>query len=136
MRTVLVFGTFDLLHQGHKSFLNQARKHGDRLVVVVGRDRNVTAFKKRAPVQDERTRLETLTKLEQVDKAMLGRLDHDYMKIIDKLRPGVICLGYDQDSLGLEAALAKHSPGTMVLRMRPYKEREFKTSILRQRLGA
>lgn len=35
---VMVFGVFDGLHPGHRAFLRQARKKGDKLIVVVARD--------------------------------------------------------------------------------------------------
>ncbi|MCK5249408.1 MAG: adenylyltransferase/cytidyltransferase family protein, partial [Spirochaetaceae bacterium] len=38
MKTVLVFGTFDVIHPGHQWFLRNAARHGDRLVAVVSRD--------------------------------------------------------------------------------------------------
>ena len=41
MKKVLVFGTFDGLHEGHKDFLRQAKQYGDHLTVVVGRDSTV-----------------------------------------------------------------------------------------------
>ncbi|EJN5884439.1 adenylyltransferase/cytidyltransferase family protein, partial [Escherichia coli] len=38
MRTVITFGTFDLLHIGHVKFLERAKKYGDRLIVGVSSD--------------------------------------------------------------------------------------------------
>ena len=45
MVTVMAFGTFDVLHPGHHFYLEQARKLGDNLVVVVARDANVKKLK-------------------------------------------------------------------------------------------
>ena len=45
MRRVMVFGSFDPLHDGHRSLFRQARKHGDELVVVVARDVNIARLK-------------------------------------------------------------------------------------------
>ncbi len=38
MRTILTYGTFDLLHIGHINLLTRARSHGDRLIVALSTD--------------------------------------------------------------------------------------------------
>ena len=42
---VAVFGTFDLLHKGHRFVLDQAEERGD-LFVVIARDSTVKTIKK------------------------------------------------------------------------------------------
>ena len=46
MKKVMVFGTFDGLHEGHLDFFRQAREYGDYLIVAVARDVNVKKIKK------------------------------------------------------------------------------------------
>ena len=41
MKKVIVFGTFDILHQGHLDFFRQAKQYGDYLIVAVAHDENV-----------------------------------------------------------------------------------------------
>ena len=41
MKRVLIFGTFDGIHEGHLNLFKQAKKYGDYLIVVVGRDENI-----------------------------------------------------------------------------------------------
>lgn len=97
MSTVLVFGTFDKLHPGHRYFLAEAKKHGDRLVVVVARDHNVEKVKNRRPNQPETDRLANIQAVPEVDEARLGLEDYSKKEqIIDEIQPDVICLGYDQ----------------------------------------
>ena len=38
MRTVITYGTFDLLHYGHINLLKRARELGDRLIVGLSTD--------------------------------------------------------------------------------------------------
>jgi len=38
MRTIITFGTFDVLHIGHVKILQRARAQGDRLVVGISSD--------------------------------------------------------------------------------------------------
>jgi len=125
MKRVLVFGTFDCLHKGHENFLQQAKSYGTRLTVVVGTDSNVLKFKHKSPRQSQDVRLKNISSLSYVDKALIGRQDLDYKKIIDEENPDIICLGYDQDRLGLEKETS-----IPIKRLKPYKKEKYKTSIL------
>ena len=42
---IMTFGTFDIFHLGHKSFLKQAREFGNYLIVVIARDKTVKNIK-------------------------------------------------------------------------------------------
>lgn len=53
MRTVITFGTFDVLHIGHINILQRAKAYGDRLVVGVSSDALNFSKKKRNPVYPE-----------------------------------------------------------------------------------
>lgn len=46
MKKVLAFGTFDGFHRGHLSFLEQAKSHGNYLIVVVARDKTAEKVKR------------------------------------------------------------------------------------------
>lgn len=94
-KTVLVFGTFDIFHQGHKNFLRQARRYGIFLIVVVARDKTVKKIKGKLPKKREKVRLGQVRKSGLADEAMLGSLGDKYA-IIKKIKPDIICLGYDQ----------------------------------------
>src|SRR3990172_4966338 len=91
----MAMGTFDFLHPGHLNYLRQAKKFGDRLVVVVARDTTVKKEKGRKPVVNEKDRLQLVQQLRIVDNAVLGNVG-DRLKIVEKVKPDVICLGYDQ----------------------------------------
>ncbi|WP_290898688.1 adenylyltransferase/cytidyltransferase family protein, partial [Ferroglobus sp.] len=39
MRKVVATGTFDIIHPGHIRFLEEAKKLGDYLVVIVAREK-------------------------------------------------------------------------------------------------
>ena len=73
MKTVMCAGTFDIIHPGHLYFFSEAKKYGDRLIVVVARDDTSTKFKGKEPKHNERERLEAVRTLEIVDKAVLGK---------------------------------------------------------------
>lgn len=67
MRTVLTFGTFDVLHVGHVSILERARSLGDRLLVGVSSDALNLSKKGRRPVYPESDRLRLIAALRCVD---------------------------------------------------------------------
>jgi len=95
MKKVMVFGAFDGLHPGHLDFFKQAKKYGDFLVVSVGRNVNVKKIKGKEPLFDEEERLELVSNLKIVDKAVLGAV-HEFIEHIKMEAPDIICLGYDQ----------------------------------------
>src|SRR3546814_4811811 len=65
-------GCFDLLHAGHVTYLEAARKAGDRLVLGLNTDRSVKALKGPSrPVIHEADRARVLAALEAVDAVIL-----------------------------------------------------------------
>jgi len=127
MTKVMVFGTFDRLHKGHLNFFQQAKKYGDKLIVVVARDENVKRIKGRLPKSSEERRLEGVNKaIKQLsNKVVLGGLEDPY-QVIKKEKPDVICLGYDQDSFDKD--LKKFFPGIKIVRLKPYQAGIYKSS--------
>jgi FAD synthetase len=104
-KIVLASGVFDLLHLGHVRFLEAAKKtggQGAKLVVVVARDNTVEKKKGRKPIMPESQRCALVASLKVVDEAILGYEDFDMGKVIERIRPDVIALGYDSDMSGLE----------------------------------
>lgn len=134
MKTVMVFGTFDKLHAGHLNFFKQARHFGDKLIVVVARDKTVKQIKHNLPSQNENQRLEIIKQCGFADTAVLGNLGDKY-RIIQDIKPDVICLGYDQNSFSdnLKEKLNSLNLGSIKIhRLKPYKENIYKTSKLRE----
>jgi glycerol-3-phosphate cytidylyltransferase len=70
-RTVITFGTFDVLHVGHIRVLRRAAELGDRLVVGVSADALNIAKKGRAPVFSQDERLEIVGSLKMVDEVFV-----------------------------------------------------------------
>jgi FAD synthetase len=134
--TVLVFGTFDLFHPGHEFFLREAKKHGDRLEVVVARDKTVEEVKGKNPVDREMKRLSKLHSLDYIDDVILGSLGDKY-QIIEAVKPDIIVLGYDQTFFteNLEEELKKRKLKTKVIRLKESLKPEiFKSSKIRIKL--
>lgn len=94
MVRVIATGVFDILHPGHLHFLEEAKKLGDELIVVVARDETVRRSKHN-PIMSEEVRRRMVEALKPVDKAVLGYVDDKY-RIMEELKPDIIVLGYDQ----------------------------------------
>lgn len=92
-RRVMAVGVFDILHLGHLHYLQEARKFGDELVVVVASDEMVRK-RKHQPIIAQDMRLELVKGLKPVDDAVLGD-PSDQLKSVERLQPDVIALGYD-----------------------------------------
>jgi len=111
-------GVFDILHLGHLHYLEESKKLGDELMVVVATD-NTVRRRKHEPVTPEKMRLELVASLKPVDKAVLGKETGDMFEIVRELKPDVITLGYDQPftEQDLEKELAKRGLKVQVVRM-------------------
>jgi FAD synthetase len=131
-RRVLVFGTFDLLHPGHASFLRQARRHGGMLLAAVARDTFVASFKGKSPRHGEAERKRRLLDSGLVDGAYLGDKKPGSYAIVRRLRPDVICLGHDQHLLqaDLERWIERTGASLEVHRLRAYRPDIYKSSKL------
>ncbi len=134
MTKVLAFGTFDLLHAGHKFFLQKARELGDELVVVVARNKSVERIKGKLPLNDERQRLEAVRALKFVDRAVLGKELERRYEIVREIGPDIIALGYDQkpSEEKLRKELEKIGVEAEIVRLGAFNENEFKSSRLRK----
>jgi FAD synthetase len=101
-KIVLASGVFDLLHLGHVKFLEAAKKAGGKnakLLVIVARDSTVQDAKGRRPIMPENQRLALVESLKVVDDAVLGLEDFDVGDVIQRIKPDVIALGYDQEKM-------------------------------------
>jgi glycerol-3-phosphate cytidylyltransferase len=81
-RTVITFGTFDVLHVGHIRILKRAAALGDRLVVGVSADELNQSKKGRAPVFSQDERVEIVSSLKFVDDVFIEEsleLKRDYI---------------------------------------------------------
>jgi len=97
MIRVMAVGVFDLLHTGHLHYLEQAKKLGDHLTVVVAHDDTVRK-RKHEPITGHDLRSRMVAGLKPVDVAVIGNPpDIPIFDILPIVKPDVIALGYDQD---------------------------------------
>lgn len=130
---VVCAGTFDHLHEGHISFLKQARALGDELIVIVARDETVKRIKGFFPSEQERVRRNKIEDTKIPDLVVLGNLDTDLFEILKELEPDIIALGYDQRVS--EEEIIKRFPKCKVVRLSPYQPEKYKSSFYREKRG-
>ncbi len=92
---VMTNGCFDILHPGHVSYLQMARKLGDRLIVAVNDDASVKRLKgKDRPINSLPHRMAVLAGLECVDWVVPFTEDTPE-RIICKVLPQILAKGGD-----------------------------------------
>lgn len=102
-KIVVTGGCFDLLHIGHITLLENAKKEGDELVVFLESD---VSIKKRKgihrPIHTQEERAYMLAALEAVDVIILlpdEMLDADYDRLLQEIHPAVIAVTETDPSL-------------------------------------
>lgn len=130
---VMVFGTFDGLHPGHRYLLDIASERSKptaqspQLFVVVARDANVVRFKSRASVQSEDERLQAIRDAYPQAEVMLGDPEN-FLSPVHAVKPDLIILGYDQK---LPPGVSQDDLGAPVERLDAFEPEKYKSSLLR-----
>jgi D-beta-D-heptose 7-phosphate kinase/D-beta-D-heptose 1-phosphate adenosyltransferase len=92
---VLTNGCFDILHIGHISLLEQARRKGDRLIVALNSDASVRQIKgPLRPIVGEHERARILAALSAVDAVIVFN-ESTPLTLIEAIRPDVLVKGGD-----------------------------------------
>lgn len=133
-KVVLASGTFDLLHLGHVKYLEEAKKAGGKnakLMVIVARDKTVEKRKGTRPVMPEEHRRALVESLKVVDDVILGYEDFDIGMVIEKLKPDIVAVGYDQDGIEQQVrqAVAQRNLPVRVVKIGKFGRDELDSSL-------
>ena len=135
-RIVLVGGCFDILHIGHVSFLSEAKKMGDTLVVLLENDTKVKKLKgKNRPIFTQEIRAEVLSALACVDLVVVLPImenDSDYMNLVTKIKPNIIAVTENDPRIEKKKRQAETAGGE--LRVIPFVK-TLSTSALAKIIG-
>lgn len=94
-KIVMTNGCFDILHAGHVSYLSNARKLGDRLIVAVNSDESVKKLKGESrPINPLAQRMIVLGALESVDW-VVSFTEETPQRLIADILPDVLVKGGD-----------------------------------------
>jgi len=102
MKTVVVSGGFDPIHIGHVRLINEAKKLGDKLIVIINND-NWLKKKKKYTFMNEDDRMEIIQNLKNVDEVILTSHEEntDDMSVcreLEKIKPNIFANGGDRKS--------------------------------------
>lgn len=93
-KTVMIAGTFDLLHPSHVSILNHARELGDELIVMLSTD-EFNSGKGKTAIMSYEERYFMLTNLRSVNKVVPEQSWDDKLEYIEKYDVDVFVMGDD-----------------------------------------
>lgn len=132
-KIVLASGVFDLLHLGHVKFLEEAKKTGGKkteLVVIIARDNTIEKMKGAKPIMSENQRRTLVESLKVVDEAVLGMEPFCIADVIEKIKPDIVALGYDQTSMEkqVQTYIDKNKLNIKVVRIGKFEEDEIDSS--------
>ncbi len=96
-RVVFTNGCFDIIHEGHVRYLDEAKSLGDILVVALNTDSSVSRLKPGRPIIPQEQRAEVVAHLGMVDYVTLFGEDTPY-ELIKFLMPDVLVKGGDWKS--------------------------------------
>jgi D-beta-D-heptose 7-phosphate kinase/D-beta-D-heptose 1-phosphate adenosyltransferase len=133
-RVVFTNGCFDLLHVGHITLLEQARRYGDKLIVAVNSDASVRALKgPNRPIVGERERVAVLAALAAIDAVVVFD-EPTPLELIVAVKPDVIVKGGDYNLNTVVGAKEVESWGGEV-RIIPLVEGHSTTHLIQKGAG-
>lgn len=116
---VLTGGCFDILHQGHLTFLQLAKEQGDILFVALESDEKVRRLKgDKRPINSQEQRAKTLAVLDLVDYIIVLptlQTDEEYLHFTTMLSPNIIAITQGDPKTAEKEKQAKAIGGQVVI---------------------
>jgi len=119
-RIVMTNGCFDLLHPGHVACLQEARRHGDYLLVGLNSDRSVRELKgPDRPIFNQQDRAEMLAALACVDCVVIFD-EASVAGLVERVIPDVLAKGgqYDVEEIVGHQVVLQHGGHVVPLVMK------------------
>jgi D-beta-D-heptose 7-phosphate kinase/D-beta-D-heptose 1-phosphate adenosyltransferase len=111
-KIVFTNGCFDILHRGHATYLREARRLGDCLVIGLNTDASVKRLKgEHRPINHEDDRAYLLESLQAVDYVVKFGEDTPH-ELLSQIRPDVLVKGGDYQ---LEQVVGREFAAEVVL---------------------
>lgn len=103
-KIVFTNGCFDIMHQGHNTYLLQAAEFGNKLIVAVNSDESVKKLKGiKRPIIDQYSRALNLASHAYIDAVVIFD-DETPLRLIESIKPHVLVKGGDYSEEGIVGA--------------------------------
>ena len=105
MKTVAISGYFDPVHVGHLEYIKEAKKLGDKLIVIVNNNHQCV-LKKGKPFMDEKDRVIITSSIKYVDEVFLS-IDEDktVCKSLEEIKPDIFANGGDRKNFEIPESI-------------------------------
>ncbi len=105
MKTVAISGYFDPIHVGHLEYIKEAKKLGDKLIVIVNNNHQCV-LKKGKPFMDEKDRVIITSSIKYVDEVFLS-IDEDktVCKSLEEIKPDIFANGGDRKNFEIPESI-------------------------------
>jgi cytidyltransferase-like protein len=105
MKTVAISGYFDPIHVGHLEYIKEAKKLGDKLIVIVNNNHQCV-LKKGKPFMDEKDRVIITSCIKYVDEVFLS-IDEDktVCKSLEEIKPDIFANGGDRKNFEIPESI-------------------------------
>lgn len=131
--TVILFGTFDGLHQGHHFLLKKASELAETVYSIVAPDYVVYTFKGQNPLNSLSHRMSDIKKAYPSIVVREGDLTQGSWSCLSGIAIDAFVVGYDQDALKKE--LQKSFPQVPQIVIEAYRGDELHSSLIRKQVG-
>lgn len=95
---VLAGGIFDILHVGHIKFIENAKKVGNYLFILLESDEKAMATKgENRPINSQKERAFMLSTIKDIDYIVMlphMKKDEDYDKLVAQIKPSIVATTY------------------------------------------
>ncbi|MBI2593765.1 adenylyltransferase/cytidyltransferase family protein [Candidatus Daviesbacteria bacterium] len=125
-KIVLAGGCFDILHIGHVTFIEKAKKSGDKLILLLEPDAAIKKLKgENRPFNNQKTRAKILSAIEFVDfVVLLPKIFRtpDYNKLVENILPAVIAVTEGDINMAEKRLQAKKAGGIVKVVLKKISE--------------
>ena len=114
-KTVVISGYFNPIHSGHIDYIKNASLLGDKLIVIVNNDLQVS-LKKSIPFQNEKERSYIVSSIVGVDGVVISiDIDITVCETLKKIRPDIFANGGDRTFKNIPEKHICHELGIEVI---------------------
>ncbi len=132
-RVGITFSSFDLLHAGHVTMLEEAKRHCDYLIVGLQTNPQIDRPEKNKPVQSIVERQIQLAGIKYVDEIVTYETESDIIDLLLTLPVSVRIVG--EDYKGKEFTGKEHCIQQKIKIIYNSRKHSFSTTSLRERLN-